>query len=142
MPDPADPYAAWQTGAFTPEQLADPAVSGDDVDFDNDGIDNLLEFILGGSPTSPNPNLLKNATTTPAADGRNLVFFYDRKTAANGITQVIETSPTLTGTWTPAVHGLAGVVITRAPLDGQTERVTATIPSTEPKLFVRLKASR
>jgi hypothetical protein len=55
---------------------------------------------------------------------------------------VIETSPSLTGTWTPAVHGVGGVVISTSTLDGQTEHVTATIPSTETKLFVRLKASR
>lgn len=140
--DSLAPYTTWQTGAFTPTQLADPAVSGDDADFDNDGIDTLLEFILGSSPTSSNANLLKNATTTPAPGGRNLVFFYDRKTAANGITQVIETSPSLTGTWTPAIHGVAGVIISTSALDGQTERVTATIPSTETKLFVRLKAVR
>ena len=135
-------YTTWQTGAFTPTQLADPAISGDDADFDNDGLDTLLEFILGSSPTASNANLLKNATTTPAPGGRNLVFFYDRKTAANAITQVMETSPTLTGTWTPAIHGVDGVVISTSTLDGQTERITATIPSTETKLFVRLKAMR
>lgn len=141
--DPAGtPYTTWQAGFFNPTQLANPAISGDDVDFDLDGIDNLIEFILGGSPTATNANILKNATTTPAPGGRNLVFSYDRKTAANGITQVIETSPTLSGIWTPAVHGAAGVVISTSPLDAQTERVTATIPSTETKLFVRMKATR
>jgi len=142
VPDPADPYADWKAGFFNSTQLADPAVSGDDVAFDKDGIDNLIEFILGGSPTAPEPNLLKSATTTPAPGGRNLIFFYDRKTAANGITQIIETSPSLTGTWTPAVHGVNGVVIANSTLDGQTQRVTATIPSAETKLFVRLRASR
>lgn len=137
-----NPYTTWQSGFFNPTQLANPAISGDDVDFDNDGIDNLLEFILGGSPTATNSNILKNATTTPAPGGRNLIFFYDRKTVANGISQVIETSPTLTGIWTPAVHGVAGVVISTSTLDAQTERVTATIPSTETKLFVRMKAMR
>lgn len=136
------PYTTWQSGVFTAEQLTDPAISGDDADFDNDGIDNLLEFILGSSPSASNANILNNATTTPAPSGRNLIFFYDRKTVANGITQVIETSPSLTGIWTPAVHGVAGVIIATSTLDGQTERVTATIPSTEPKLFVRLKANR
>jgi hypothetical protein len=141
--DPAgSPYDTWKAGFFNPTQLANPAISGDDVDFDLDGIDNLLEFILGGSPTATNANILKNATATPAPGGRNLVFFYDRKTVANGITQVIETSPTLTGNWTPAVHGVNGVVIATSTLDADTQRVTATIPSTETKLFVRLKAVR
>lgn len=136
------PYSNWQAGFFTSTQLANPAISGDDVDFDNDGIDNLIEFILGSSPTAGNASILNNATTTPAPGGRSLVFFYDRKTVANGITQVIETSPSLTGIWTSAVHGVNGVAIATTTLDGQTQRVTATIPSTETKLFVRLKATR
>jgi hypothetical protein len=70
------------------------------------------------------------------------VFSYDRKTEANGIGQVIETSSTLAGTWTPAVHGVAGVVITTVDLDANNQRVTATIPSTQTMLFVRLKATR
>ena len=136
------PYAAWRSGFFTPAQLADPAVSGDDADFDNDGIETLLEFILGASPIVPDPNRLKDATSTPTAGGRNLVFSYDRKTVANGISQVIETSSTLTGTWTPAVHGVNGVVITTATLDANTQRVIATIPSTKTMLFVRINATR
>jgi hypothetical protein len=136
------PYPTWKSAFFSPAQLADPAASGDHADFDNDGIDNLLEFVLGGNPIVPNPNLLKGATTTPAASGRNLVFSYDRKKAANGIAQVIETSSTLTGTWTPAVHGVNGVVITTANLDANTQRVTATIPGTQDMLFVRLRAAR
>ncbi len=137
------PYPTWQSAYFSPTQLANPAISGDEVDFDNDGIANILEFILGGNPISPNPNLLKDATTTtPATVGRNLVFSYDRKTEANGIGQVIETSSTLTGTWTPAVHGMNGVVIVTSTIDRTTQRVTATIPITQDILFVRLKATR
>jgi hypothetical protein len=144
VPDPVgNLYTLWQARFFTATQLADPAISGDDVDFDNDGIPNILEFILGGSPVDDNASLLRHATTaTPTATGSNLVFSYDRKMAANGISQVIETSSTLTGTWTPAVHGVNGVVITTVDLDATTQRVTATIPSTETKLFVRLKATR
>ncbi len=143
VPNPAgNPYDTWKSGFFTPTQLANSAISGDNVDFDNDGLANILEFVLGGSPVAPNPNLLKNATTTPASSGRNLVFSYDRKTVANGISQVIETSSTLEGTWTPAVHGVNGVVITTATLDATTQRVTATIPSTQSMRFVRLKATR
>lgn len=138
----ASPYTDWQSGFFNPTQLADPAISGDDADSDNDGLDNLLEFVLGGSPTANSAGLLKTATTTPAAVGRNLVFFYDRKTTASAVNVVIETSPSLTGTWTPAIHGTNNVTITTAPLDANTQRVTATIPTTEPKLFVRLKATR
>jgi len=137
------PYTTWKSGFFNSTQLADPAISGDDVDFDNDGIDNLLEFVLGGSPVAGNPGILKTAATTPAPTGHNLVFLYDRKNVASGISVVIETSPTLTnGTWTPAVHGVNNVTVVTTTLDANTERVTATVPSTETKLFVRLRANR
>jgi hypothetical protein len=143
VPDPVgNLYTLWRARFFTPTQLANPAISGDEVDFDNDGIANILEFVLGGSPIVSNPNLLKDATSVPTAGGQNLVFSYDRKTEANGIGQVIETSSTLAGTWTPAVHGVAGVVITTVDLDANNQRVTATIPSTQTMLFVRLKAIR
>jgi hypothetical protein len=135
----ADAYHAYVAGF----SLNSATTGLPDNDFDNDGIPNILEFILGGSPVADNANLLRHATTaTPTATGSNLVFSYDRKMAANGISQVIETSSTLTGAWTPAVHGVNGVVITTVDLDATTQRVTATIPSTETKLFVRLKATR
>jgi hypothetical protein len=134
----ADAYQAY-ADSFSLNSVTSGAPDGD---FDNDGIDNLLEFVIGGSPTTSNPNLLKAATTTPAATGRNLVFFYDRKSAASSVNVVIETSPSLTGTWTPAVNGVNGVVISSATLDATTQRITATIPSEETKLFVRLRASR
>lgn len=134
----ADAYHAYVTGF----SLNSATTGLPENDFDNDGIANILEFVLGGNPIAPDANLLKNATTTPAASGRNLVFSYDRKTVANGISQVIETSTTLSGTWTPAVHGVDGVVITTATLDSNTQRVTATIPGTQSKLFVRLRATR
>jgi len=143
VPDPVQiSYNDWQTGFFDQDQLDNPAISGDDVDFDGDGVPNLIEFILGNSPSSTNPNPINSATLAEEESGPALVFFYDRKTSTNSISQVIETSVSLDGVWKPAIHGVDGVVITTIRLDAGTQRVTATIPSTEPKLFVRLKASR
>lgn len=134
----ADAYHAYIAGF----SLNSATTGLPDNDFDNDGIANILEFILGGSPIVSNPTLLKDATSVPTAGGQNLVFSYDRKTVANGISQVIETSSTLTGAWAPAVHGVNGVVITTVDLDANNQRVTATIPSTGSRLFVRLNATR
>ena len=113
-----------------------------DADFDKDGIPNLLEFILGGDPVMPDSHLLPILSTTPGPGGRNLIFSHKRKLAATGVTQVIESTPSLSTTWTPAVHGQNGVTITTTPVDPQTEQVTATIPLSGGKGFVRLKASR
>jgi len=113
-----------------------------DADFDNDGIPNLLEYLLGGNPTLPSSGLLPAVTKAPGSN--NLVFTYKRKLAATGVTQVIEHATKLSSPWTPALHGAGGVTIITAavPGDATAEQVTVTIPSTSTSRFVRLKASR
>ncbi len=133
-------YATWLSGFFTPTQLANPAISGDDVDFDNDGIPNLLEYLFGGNPTLSNSGLQPTIGKAPGSN--SLVFSYKRKLAATGVTQIIEYSTSLSSGWTPAVHGTGGVTITTSPVDAETEQVTVTIPSTAPSRFARLRASR
>jgi hypothetical protein len=132
----APPYTSWQSSFFN------PAISGDDVDFDKDGIPNLLEYLLGGNPTLPSSGLFPTVTKAPGSS--NLVFTYKRKIAATGVTQVIEHATSLSPPWTPAVHGTDGVTIITAvvPGDATAEQVTVTIPSTSTSRFVRLKASR
>ena len=135
-----NPYADWAAGFFNPTQLANPAISGPGADFENDGIPNLLEYLLGGNPILPSSNLLPTITKAPGS--ANLVFTYKRKLAATGVTQVIEHSPNLAPPWTPAVHGTGGVTIVTSPVDAQTEQVTVTIPSASASRFVRLKANQ
>ena len=114
-----------------------------DADSDKDGIANLLEYLLGGNPVLPNFGLLPTLSTTPISGGRNLIFSYKRKLAATGVTQVIQSSSSLSSIWTPAVHGQNGVTIVTAlvPGDSSTEQVTATIPMAGGKGFVRLRAN-
>ena len=45
-----DALAAWQAVHFTAAQLADPRLSGDDQDPDQDGLANLLEYACGLDP--------------------------------------------------------------------------------------------
>ncbi|MEY4568901.1 MAG: hypothetical protein RLZZ398_340 [Verrucomicrobiota bacterium] len=139
-PSATDPYTTWAAGFFNSTQLANPAISGHDVDYDNDGVPTLLEYLFGGNPTLPSSGLLPTVTKAPGSN--NVVFTYKRKTAATGVTQVIEHSANLAPPWTPAVHGQDGVTIATTPVDAQTEQVTVTIPSTSTSRFVRLKASR
>lgn len=46
------PFEAWRQSMFTPAQLEDEAVSGDDADPDGDGHTNIQEFYAGTHPTN------------------------------------------------------------------------------------------
>ena len=138
----SDAYSGWAPGYFTSAQLADQSITSATADPDRDGIPNLLEFLCGGNPLATGPSILPTLTTTPVAGGRNLVFTYNRKLTATGVTQVVEHSADLSAIWTPAVQGQNGVTIITTPVDASTEQVTVTIPSTSTSRFVRLKATR
>jgi len=49
------PIHKWLRDSFTPDELNNPALSGDAADPDQDGLPNLLEYALGLSPKVPDP---------------------------------------------------------------------------------------
>ncbi len=118
-------------------------LSGDgalQADPDRDGIPNLLEFLFGGNPTVVNSHLLPTLTSTPSPGGQNLVFRYQRNTAAStAVTQVVEHTANLSLPWTAAIPGQAGVSLTVSDVDATSEEVTVTIPVAEGQRFVRLR---
>ncbi len=131
---PADPFANWMTtnypGILTPdnEPGADP---------DNDGIANLMEYVLqGGDPSVSTTGTLP----TLDASGANFVFTYYRRAAATGTTQTFEYSTTLGAvSWTPvAIPGGAGVSVTDQ--GAGIDKVEITVAKgAETQLFVRLQ---
>ena len=128
--------------AFVSGYGLDPLTTGaPGYDFDHDGISNLLEFVLGGNPTVAGTSILPKLDS-PHVSGQNLVFRYNRKLAAAGVTQTVEFTANLASPWTTAVHRQNGVTIVTSPVDAATEQVTVTISSTGPTCFVRLKAVR
>jgi hypothetical protein len=48
------PWDAWRLEHFTAQEIADPAVSGEHADPDQDRLPNLLEFAFHFDPRSPN----------------------------------------------------------------------------------------
>ena len=48
-------YQSWKASKFTPAELADPLVSGDEADPDGDGIVNCLEYACGTEPKVSDP---------------------------------------------------------------------------------------
>ena len=121
-----------------------PAIEAPDnaptADTDNDGIANLLEYILqGGDPSVSNSGILP----TLDASGENFVFTYYRRAAATGTTQTFEYGTTLSG-WTPvAIPGGSGVTVTPdTPGTGIDKVEIAVAIGTHTKLFGRLKVTQ
>jgi autotransporter-associated beta strand protein len=129
---PSDPFLAWINSTWPTLSNQTPT-----ADPDNDGIPNLLEYILqGGDPSTASSNILP----TLNASGANFVFTYFRRTAATGTTQTFEFGNNLNG-WTPiAIPSGNGVTLT--DLGGGIEKVEITIPKgTETRLFGRLQVT-
>ena len=137
-------YDTWATSP--PYNLSGPNAAFD-FDYDNDGIDNGLEWILGGNPTlNDNPSILPTVTGS-AVTGLTLVF----NRAAASITEAnlrVEWDSDLTGGFAnSAAVGTSdsGPVPVTIDLDAPTAgKVTVTIPASHAirgKLFARLRAA-
>ena len=123
-------WESWRQSQFAASDLADDGISGLGADPDHDGVPNRIEWLLLG-------NAVENDggpwCSWQLADGA-VALTYDRR-AGIPTAMTLETSTNLED-WQPAVGGSQVL-----PLDasGLGERVSWSIPTTEPKLFLRLK---
>jgi autotransporter-associated beta strand protein len=131
----SDPYLGWLAGyaALTGANRA-PG-----VDFDGDGLDNGIEFVIGSNPTTftgPETAGFPAATVT----GGNLAFTFKRSIASKAYAVTVETSTDLAA-WPPAGAYLVPTADTAGPpvaVAGET--VTVTVPmGTDAKKFARVK---
>jgi hypothetical protein len=130
---PGESYAAWRSSVFTPEELADAAVSGDLVDAELDGLPVFLEFAVGGSPTSREFNLGLEISES----GGELFLSYARNKTAAGIKFSIEHSEGLTA-WAPADASLAQTEV--VSVSNSSERVVLRYSGNDsPTGYFRLK---
>jgi hypothetical protein len=140
----ASSFNTW-IGTFNPP-LTNPADRGTAADPDNDGIGNLMEFVLNGNPSSSNTAILPALS----APGANFVFSFTRRAdSASEVSQVFEYSTNLVD-WitntpvtipnTPGTSGVVTVGASTGTAPNQVQAVTVTIPKgTNTKLFGRLK---
>jgi autotransporter-associated beta strand protein len=131
----SSPYDEWAANAGLNVGVND----GPLLDPDFDGLANLLEFVLGGSPLAPSPSVLP----TLEQMGGQWRFEYERNRASlpPNTTQIVQYSTDLE-IWTdiPVAASSAGLV-TVAP--GVTfDHVTVVIPAAGREVFVRLKVTR
>ena len=128
-----DPFLAWIDTFFPGE--TDPLIIGATADPDNDGIENLVEYVLkNGDPDASSTGILP----TLDASGANLVFTYLRRTDATGTTQTFQYGNNLSG-WTdvPVIDG--GIVSITSPEAGIEQVVITVAKGVETKLFGRLQ---
>ena len=75
------PYGVWNIGHFTLEELTDPTLSGEEVDFDHDGQLNFAEYAVNRDPKLAETNSpLVAVIETDAGDGLDYVTLtYQRR---------------------------------------------------------------
>jgi hypothetical protein len=84
------PADAWKASFFTPAQLADSTISGDNADPDGDGIANLMEYALGMDPTVPSQASLP-ATGVQTVSGQDyLAITFTRPLSARDVTYIVD----------------------------------------------------
>ena len=129
------PYTNWAAGfpGFT--------TTTDSLDFENDGIPNLLEFVLGGNPTTNDgPSILP----TVGASGSDLVVTFNRTdlSETQPVTVKVQTSPDLV-TWTDfaTIGAVNGSGYTVSENDVAADTIIVTIPkAAATKKFARVTA--
>ncbi len=128
----ADPFANWMSTNFPAIAAPDDAPSADP---DNDGIANLMEYVLqGGDPSAATTGTLP----TVNASATNFVFTYLRRTTATGTTQTFQYSSNLND-WAdiPVIDG--GIVSITSPEAGTEQVVITVAKGSNTKLFGRLQ---
>ena len=128
----SDPYAAWAASKGLTPPDADKA-----DDKENDGIDNVLEWVLGGDPLVSDTSILPTSTQS----GSNLTFSFNRADSTLGaVALTLQYGDDLTG-WTDVTVPAASLGIFTVTDNGATDLVVATIPvGAAPVKFARLKA--
>lgn len=134
-------YAAWASG------FPDLTNTSPDFDFDSDGLDNGVEWVVGGNPTmSDTPSL---APIPDTSDPSTFQITYRRTDEANNdpnTTIFVEYSSSLNpDSWITAEDGIDAISISSEDdfFGAGIDRVTVSIPRTlapNAKLFARLVA--
>ena len=137
LEETAEPYLTWIAG-FETDGLSGFA---DDADFD--GIDNGLEFLIGGDPTVPNDTPLP---TFGKSSKGGFTYSFRRDARARGAVAVVAQFSDDLATWPPARDLIVGLDTASSDPgveisdQGDHDLVEITIAGADPRTFVRLLA--
>jgi len=132
-------YEAWQARHFTPAELDQPAVSGDDADPDADGISNLIEYAQGSDPRTADHEPWLRGRPVVVGDQLRLAVEYRRRPLGHAVEYNAEVSDDLK-LWAPFPATLAEQL-------GEDGRLNTTLVDTDvgastTARFVRVKVRR
>lgn len=133
-------FDQWQARQFTPEQQANPAVSGLVATPQGDGVPNLLKYALNLDPkravSSDDASALP-VSTVETGDTSYLALTYRQNKAATGIVYELQTSDDLL-TWQTVAPDISEVVGTDSTTGDSVVRKKVQLNG-ETKKFIRLK---
>ena len=137
-------FAAWQGAEFSPEELANPAISGPLADPTDSGLANLMRYALGLTRNADFHQALPFATVTGETPDTAAVFRHRRLLTPNsGVEYIPEYAEGLiTAQWHTAITNSDLIWQGATPTgDGLTEEVEYLVPagSLQPLRFFRLK---
>ncbi len=134
---PSSPYSAWSSDLAN--GLTAGVNDGATQDPDNDGVSNLLEFVLGGNPMVSSTGILP----VLAVDANNFVFTFNRKDESESeVTLTFQHGSDLSA-WTDVAIGAGAAlpIVNVVENDASPDTVTVTIPKgINTKLFGRVQA--
>ena len=133
-------YESWKFSKFTAPELLDPLVSGNAADADHDGLITLLEFAFGGEPKTPDAELQPAGMVADFSGTDHLVFTYRRRTPADGLSYLPETSSTF-ASWNADAGQFVPVSVTPASTGFEEVRIRLSDPVGTGPRFIRLKVA-
>ncbi len=132
LPSGENSFSKWQLRYFTYDDLANPAISGRNVDADGDGIGNYGEFLTGGDPLGGDDSPL-----TVTNHNGQITLVFKRPVGAVEIAK-IQTSTTLqAASWSGVPNWEASATVVTAG-DYQQVTYTTTILPGEARRFWRV----
>jgi acetyl esterase/lipase len=104
---PVPPWTTWRQAKFGLE-AANDAISGTMADPDDDGINNLMEYALGGNPMTAKTGILP----TIQKANNQVQFTFARNPSNTDLRLTVQVTENLAGPWTDAAMSVAGAAFT------------------------------
>lgn len=129
----SSPVEVWRSTFWAGANLSNPLISGLDADPDADGLENVLEYILGLNPTAANPDT-PGAISPDPGDSQFVVYTVALNPDATDYSVRFQRSTDLaSGQWTTIDEEDPEALVTRTA-----SQLTLRLPRTGSPTFVRL----